>query len=355
VNDPVGGPASPRTATPPGPFGRLGEALGLTWYPALREQVPVLTGGAPARGVLAPGEPFRLTTWNIQYAGGRRHFFYDGGHEVHVPVEEARATLADILAEALEGEAPPPPHGPDFVLLQEVDRDSQRTGRIDELAPFLPHVHAAVTTPYQRSRFIPVPVRDPVGRVQLDLATLSRRPVLRATRHALPLLREPAIRQAFNLKRAILHLEVPLADGRTLAIANTHLSAFSGGDGTLPAQVEVLRAWMQARVAAGEPFVVAGDFNLLPPGDDPERLPDADQYRDAPNPLLRLAEVARSAIPFDELLARGVRTYQPFGSPPDRVLDYIFVSPDIEVVDAGAGVSDASDHLPLCATLQIVR
>ncbi len=338
-------------------FGRVGELLGLTWFPGAHEDVPVLAGGAPSAGVLAPGDVFRVTTWNIQYAGGRRHFFYDGGREVHVPVDEARATLASIVAEAVDDghrkDAPPPPHAPDFVLLQEVDRDSTRTGRIDELVPFLPHVHAAVTTPYQRSRFVPVPVRDPVRRVQLDLVTLANRPVRRAVRHALPLLREPAIRQAFNLKRAILHVEVPLSDGRTLALANTHLSAFSGGDGTLPAQVEVLRNWMLERAAAGEPFVVAGDMNLLPPGDDPERLPDADQYRDAPNPLLRLAEVARSVIPFATLVADNVRTYQPFGCAPDRVLDYIFVSPDIEVVDASVGTTEASDHLPLRTTLRI--
>ena len=329
-------------------FGRLGEVLGLTWYPSLREDVPGLSGGSPGAGPLAPGEVFRVTTWNLQYAGGRRHFFYDGGTEVHVPVEAVRTTLDTIVTQAL---ADPP----DFLLLQEVDRDSDRTGRIDELAPFLSRVYAAITTSYQRSRFVPVPVRNPVGRVQLDLATLSNRPVRGAVRHALPLLREPAVRQAFNLKRAILHVEVPLADGRTLALANTHLSAFSGGDGTLPAQVEVVRRWMLDRIAAGEPFVLAGDMNLLPPGDDPERLPDADQYRDSPNPLLRLAEVGRSVIPFDALLADRVRTYQPFGSAPDRVLDYMFVSPDIEVIAAAVGPTEASDHLPLRAALRIAR
>jgi endonuclease/exonuclease/phosphatase family metal-dependent hydrolase len=320
--------------------------LGLTWFPAAQEEVPVLPGGAPTAGLLAPGDVFRVTTWNIQYAGGRRHFFYDGGHDVHVPVEEVRATLAAIVTETLQDR-------PDFVLLQEVDRDSRRTGRIDELASFLPCVQAAVTTTYQRSRFVPVPLRDPLGRVRIDLSTLANRPLRRAWRHALPLLREPAIRQAFNLKRAILHVEVSLADGRTLALANTHLSAFSGGDGTLSAQVEVVRRWMVDRAAAGESFVVAGDMNLLPPGDDPERLPDATQYRDAPNPLLRLAEVGRSVIPFDSMLAQGVRTYQPFGSAPDRVLDYMFVSPDIEVLDVSVGASEASDHLPLRASLRI--
>ena len=154
------------------------------------------------------------------------------------------------------------------------------------------------------------------------------------------------IRRAFNLKRCVLHAEIPMGD-RKLAVAVTHLSAFSKGDGTMPLQVEVLRAWMEEREKAGQPFILAGDLNLLPPGDDPRRLPDPDEYRDVPNPIGLLLPRFRSAAPLDR------HTYQPFGGRPDRVLDYLFVSDDIDVIDAGPAPTDLSDHLPLRATLRL--
>jgi endonuclease/exonuclease/phosphatase family metal-dependent hydrolase len=187
----------------------------------------------------------------------------------------------------------------------------------------------------------------------MHLATLATVPVARARRIALPLLAEPRWRQAFNLKRALLEVEVPLADGRVLMVGNTHLSAFSRGDGTLPRQVAVLAAWMGAQAARGRPFVLAGDLNLLPPGDVPARLPDPENYADDADLVRGLLTHARSAVPAEAWLAPEWRSYQPYGSAPDRVLDYVFVSPDLGVRDVRVEPTEASDHLPLAVTLDL--
>jgi endonuclease/exonuclease/phosphatase family metal-dependent hydrolase len=285
-----------------------------------------------------------LVSWNLQFAGGRRHFFYDGGREVRVGGPAARATLAALRRQAERG-------APDFLLLQEVDRHSARTGFIDELAGFVEDSCATASTPYHRCAWVPVPAHAPLGRVDMHLAVVSRRPLGAATRRALPVLREGPVRRIFNLRRALLAVEVPLADGRVLALANTHLSAFSHGDGTVPAQVAALAAWMDSRRAAGQPFLVAGDLNALPPGDDPQRLPDASQYADAPDVLAPLLARARSAF---DLGAARVPTYQPFGQAPDRVLDYVFASEDLEVGEARVESTAASDHLPLRVRFRVV-
>ncbi|MBN1335689.1 MAG: endonuclease/exonuclease/phosphatase family protein [Deltaproteobacteria bacterium] len=310
---------------------------------------------APSRLLLA-GERIRILSWNVQYAAGRRlHFFYDGGTAVHVPEGDVRATLEGLEA-VIAAEAP------DLVLLQEVDRDSRRTGRIDQVPPLATAARAAclATASYHRARFVPIPVRHPLGRVDMHLALLSRFPMTGAERVALPLLRESRLRRAFNLKRALLWATLPVEGGPDLDVAVTHLSAFSLGDGTLARQVVVLDAWMREREAARRPFVLAGDLNLLPPGDDPGRLgADAVEYADDPNPVEALLAAHRCVLPDPaEPLRPDQRTYLPFGATlPDRVLDYVFVGPGIEVEDARVLQEhrDLSDHVPLCVDLELPR
>ena len=44
---------------------------------------------------IARGEPLTVLSWNLQFAGSRRHhFFYDGGQAVHVPPEDVEAIAA---------------------------------------------------------------------------------------------------------------------------------------------------------------------------------------------------------------------------------------------------------------------
>ncbi len=346
---PSGGPALLR---PGGVLSRLGELSGLVYRPTEAEPVPVVHAGITAP--LDPGSPFRVVCWNVQFAGTRRRkFFYDGGEAVHVPPEHRDEGLARIAAElrALDG---------DVVLLQELDRDSDRTGRLDQLAHLVGRlgVPAWASASCHRCRFVPVPAREPLGRVDLHVAVFSRASLGRAVRHQLPLLNEPRVRKAFNLKRCLLATTVHVRGWeKPLHVAVTHLSAFSRGDGTLARQVAVLRAWMEAREQAGEPFVLGGDLNLLPPGDEPGRLgAEAVEYADHPNPIEALIPRFRSVVPPGRLLAPDVATYLPWGATAaDRVLDYLFVSEGIEVLEAGPASrpDPVSDHYPLVATLQL--
>jgi endonuclease/exonuclease/phosphatase family metal-dependent hydrolase len=214
----------------------------------------------------------------------------------------------------------------------------------------------AVTT-YHRSPFVPSPTTNPLGRVDMGLQLLTRSaPLAKAERIQLALLDEPRIVQMFNLKRALLTAEVPIEGWpQPLALAVTHLSAFSKGDGTLAKQVAQLRAWMDAR-PKDQPWILAGDFNLLPPGDDPGRLAaEGDAYRDPVNPMEALLKDYRDIFG-DAQLDPMNRTYLPFGFPePDRKIDYVLVGGPIEVIEAKVLREHAaiSDHLPLVATLRI--
>lgn len=309
---------------------------------------PIEPFGPEALPPLRRGETLTVLSWNLQFAGSRRHhFFYDGGPAVHVPPGDVEETLSGISALLAR-------HAPDIALLQEIDRDASRTGRQDQLRRYLDSGPAQrwASTPYHRSPYVPHPLHQPLGRVDLHLGMLSRRGLLQPQRIALPLLDEPRIRQAFNLKRALMTASVPTAGGGVLQIANTHLSAFSHGDGTLAKQVAVLEEWMASH-PADQPWLLAGDFNLLPPGDSPSRLStEAELYADERNPIEPL--VAAFSEAFGDLLAASARTYQPFGAAgPDRKIDYVFFGGPLEVVAAEVIQSDLSDHLPLKVTFHL--
>lgn len=300
---------------------------------------------------IVAGQAFDVLSWNLQYGASRKHrFFYDGGTVVHVPQDDVDATVAAI-SRVLRDEAPA------LALLQEVDRDSDRTGNIDQLPPYVQAAAAACSAaaPYHKSPFVPNPPGEFLGRVDMELATLSRGPMQHAQRHQLALLAEPRVRQIFNLKRAILTAEIPVQGwDQPLAVANTHLSAFSHGDGTLQKQVTALADWIRAR-PADQPWILAGDMNLLPPGFDKSQLStERDLYADDHNPIELLLPLGTEVLG-DQLAARN-RTYLPFGaSEPDRKIDYFLVGGPISVVEARvlSEHTSISDHLPVLASLVI--
>lgn len=296
-----------------------------------------------------PAGSHRWLVWNVQYAAGRGYrFFYDDGPDVAVARSDVYANLRGM--DALIREA-----APDFALLQEVDRRSRRTGEIDE--------HRAltaaggwpchVTAPYHRVRYVPVPLPTPLGGVDFHLSVLSRWQLEDARRTGLPLLREGWVRRQFNLRRAILEVDVPIAGGGRLRVLNTHLSAFARGDGSLEAQVDTLADRMRAADATCDAWILAGDLNALPPGDDAARLgPDARDYPEATSPLVRLYDQFASAVPAAAHTDDPApwRTYLPPGADePDRAIDHVFYGGALRVDAARVlrGGARWSDHLPI--------
>ena len=324
-------------------------ALSIEFRPPARQNIQPECKATGKR--LSASDPFTVVSWNLQYSAGRaQHFFYDGGKSVSVPPAEVSETLAGITAALRTIE-------PDIALLQEIDRNSARTGRVDQLPPLRSAMGAAcqLSTPYHRARFVPHPTMQPLGRVDMHLALLTPAGLQQGERRALPLLRESRLRQAFNLKRAILWSELAIDGSKTpLAIAVTHLSAFSGDGATLSEQMGILKRWMDER-PVGQPWILGADLNAVPPGDDPARVGEHDDaYRGAQPALAELMQ-AHSSV-FSEPLAAEARTYMPFGAhEPDRKIDYLFYGGPLTLLNARVGheFTHLSDHLPIIASFAI--
>jgi len=322
------------------------------WTPEATMEVPITCAAdAPP---LPRGETIRAMVWNIQFSAGRANeFFYDGGPAVSVSEAEVVQTLnqiGEVIAE----------YNPDLVLLQEVDRDSRRTHSVDQLAGILARTpyacHAA--TPYFKGDFVPHPPHEPLGRVDMQLAVLSRYAIGRATRHQLPLLKESWLRQQFNLKRALLETTVPIEGGGALVTFNSHLSAYARGDGTLKSQVDQIAEHLAQAEQAGSPWLMGADLNALPPGDDPVRLGTAADLYAETSPLAPLFEKHTPTVPLHAYRDDPVpwRTWLPYGSSrADRTLDYVFTGSGVDVLSFSVlkQISAPSDHHPLLVDFQL--
>lgn len=262
----------------------------------------------------------RVLCWNVQYCAGiRQHFFYDGGMAVSTPRAEVLETTADIGAVIAETE-------PDVVLLQEVDRRSRRTGYVDEfkmLGKILERhgLGCRTSASYWRVPYVPHPKHHHLGRVSMHLATYSRYKIESATRLQLPLLRESRLRKLFNLRRAALDVKLT----ENFSVINTHLSAFSGGDGTLGRQVDALLGLVDPKESS---WLLAGDFNCLSPLEDPNLLKEeADLYPKDHTDVQPLYDKCNPAFASSDLLQP---TYKPYHAElPDRTIDHLFASPDV--------------------------
>jgi endonuclease/exonuclease/phosphatase family metal-dependent hydrolase len=318
----------------------------LNFSPSARE--PLVPECIRPGKLLKPGDTFSVLSWNLQFAGSRKEaFFYDGGTAVHVPearVQETMKGMAKVIQE----------NAPDVLFLQEVDRDSARTGRVDQLQAYLGAGEWACwsSTPYHKSRYVPHPSHEHLGRIDLHMAVLSRFALASGERIALPGLAEGWLRKQFNLKRALQWVSLPVEGAPPIRLGNTHLSAFSHGDGTLSHQVGVLKAWM----GLDESWLLAGDMNMLPPGDDPSRLETpGSSYGDDPNPI-EVLNPERFDVAKQDLLAESARTYLPFGAEkPDRKIDYLLASERLELVEERVLIeaSEWSDHLPVWAVFRV--
>ena len=129
---------------------------------------------------------------------------------------------------------------PDFVLLQEVDCSARRTGYLNQIEllrnSLSNDLRNCVATFYWKSRFVPHP--RVMGSVGTKLVIFSRYRLGKSMRYQLPRTPENPIVADFNFKRALLEVEVPLEDGRTFCLLNTHLEAFPKGTDVMQRQVD---------------------------------------------------------------------------------------------------------------------
>lgn len=309
--------------------------------------------------VLQAGQPIKVYNQNVQFMAGKNYrFFFEGGTDARPSPEDIDITL-ERLAETIMDE------NPDIILLQEVDDGSKRTDNEDQLAELLkrlpPEYQCTASAWYWKVKFNIHP--KILGSNGMKLSIISKYKISDGTRHQLALVPSPWIVQQLNIKRSLLDSVMPLDgfDG-DFHLLNTHLEAFAAGTNTLELQVETVDNLLADLDSQGLPWLISGDFNLLPPGQYEELDPS---QRHLYNPETELKELTNryAVIPTLEEMSGPDKAKwcthipnDPTVSGPDRTIDYIFYSDLLTLTDhyvRGADTLDISDHLPLIAEFEL--
>ncbi|OOH76895.1 endonuclease [Pseudomonas koreensis] len=326
----------------------------LTWRPDARETLPVSCTGTPP--TLVPGQALKVMTWNVQYLAGKRYVFWNdlaqGNDEA--PTLEDMAFSLDEVARVIRDEQP------DVVLLQELDDGAKASDYQDQLK--LLQERVADLYPCSASAFDWkaefVPDAHVFGSVGRQLATLSRYRIEHAERLQLPVASANFISRQFQPKDALLATKLPLSDGGQLTVFNTHLERARQPDDTLQAQVSAVAKVLDKYESQGLPWLIGGDFNLLPLGQY-RRLSAEQRTPYSADSELHLLWDKYPMIPTNNE-ASGIDRAQwlthypndPGLNGPDRTVDYLFYSPRIKRVEALVRQDDTlriSDHLPVIA------
>ncbi len=301
-----------------------------------------LPGQGPAP---APRPVLKVMSWNIGFGGGLA-----GGPTDRHPAAEVRDNLAAIAAFIRE-------QSPDIVFLQEVDRPSSRTGRIDQAEYLLKNsglAHACFVSTW-RNRYVPFPYfpfSSQIGGVHSGQMILSRYPIAECRRIPLP---QPSENSwwynRFFLNRAIQHAIIEAGPDGGLAIdaVNVHLEAFSRSNRV--EQAGILADYV-SELPAGRPLVMAGDFNALPPfavqtrGFDDE---DTDFTGDTTIDTIRGIRGMREVFIDDGHGWSEVAFHTFPAGRPTRRLDYVFYRGLNWSAGSVPRTARNSDHLPVTA------
>ncbi len=310
---------------------------------------------------LVPGQSVKVLNWNVQYMAGKDyHFFYEGGPDARVDPTDIRRTTAEV-ARVIRDE------DPDIVLLQEIYDGAVRTEYIDELAllrEHLPSDYACRTSAfYWRAPFVPHP--RILGSVGMKLVVLSKYRIDEAIRHQLSLKPADPVTKHFNLRRAVQEVHLPVEGGTDFVALNTHLEAFAKGTGLMATHVEEIRSILTRLSDDGHPWLIGGDFNMLPP--DPrafECLQPSQKahFNDHDTEIKPLFDAYQAVPTLEELTGPTPADWythfpnDPAVDRPNKTIDYCFMSEDVALGPHCVRQHDTlriSDHLPVVAEIRL--
>jgi len=294
-----------------------------------------------------------LLTWNIGYCGMDKgmDFFYDGGTRVFTPEATCTNNLLEINKFLKQNDST------DFILLQEVDKDSKRSYHINEFDSLKNSLKAYFPS-FARNYdvfFVPVPPVTPMGKVLSGLTIFSKYQPISSVRYSFP--GEYGFpKQLFMLDRCFLVNRYPLSNGKELLIINTHNEAFDPGQ-IREAQMSYLKDFLLTEYRNGNFIITGGDWNQDPPGFQSDFA-------------VNKTDTTQMIIPNDYLTPdwkwlydnrtpseRNVLTAYDPSSTTTNIFDFFLISPNIVSVSV-EGIQlnfENSDHNPVIIKIKLQK
>ena len=282
-------------------------------------------------GPVASDSIFTIATWNIGYfgLGMKSDFFYDGGKMTR-PEKDYYRECSERALDYLSATGQP-----DFFFFQEVDMDSRRSYRenqLDMIAGRLQGYEVIKTLNY-KVLFVPLPVNNPLGKVESGLVTLSRYKTIENTRFAFSAGFAWPLR-LFMLDRCFLLTRIPHPSGHDIVLINTHNEAFDDGSQRRE-QMAVLRETMIREYLKGNYVITGGDWNLNPLGFDPGTLRTGDMGKSVEPRIDQdfLPEGWQWAYDPEVPTNRNVDQIYQRGKTPVTIIDFFVISPNVTLLE----------------------
>jgi len=295
---------------------------------------------------------FDILSWNIGYCGLDKtmDFFYDGGVQVRTSKENTINNLHGIENFLKQQDSI------EFYLLQEVDKKSKRTYRINEFDSIQAQFsgfNSYFGTNYDVF-FVPTPPTEPYGKVLSGLMSLTKFKPEKVVRYSFPG-KYAFPKGLFMLDRCFLVKRFPLENGKEFILINTHNEAFDPGD-QRKAQMEYLKKFVLAEYQIGNYIVVGGDWNQCPPGlktsidgyifDNKDYMPIATDFMNSD-----WKWIYNSNIPTNR---RVIKNWDKSNTAV-TIIDFFLISPNVECISSeNVDLNfENSDHNPVIAKFRL--
>jgi endonuclease/exonuclease/phosphatase family metal-dependent hydrolase len=297
---------------------------------------------------------FTFLSWNVGYfgLGAEMDFFYEGGKMVNPKKELVEKYSAEILNFLKSADSI------DFIILQEVDKNSTRTGKLDEtvdIMEILPGFSSSFGLNYN-VKFVPLPITNPVGKVEMGQMNLSKYQPVSSQRHSY--FSEYAWpKQLFMLDRCFVVSRFKMANGKELVLLNTHNSAYDPNGKLREVEMPLIRDFMLAEFNKGNYVIAGGDWNQNPPDYNLEKI-----NKTYPSVIIEIMD--STMFPENWNFAydpqrgtnRALNLPLTTGKTEVTIIDYFILSPNIEI-EAIKTLSlgfQNSDHEPVFLKIKLI-
>jgi endonuclease/exonuclease/phosphatase family metal-dependent hydrolase len=312
---------------------------------------------------LESGQNVKVLTWNLQTMSSKNYVFWsdlpnnDGPDEK--PSKEDITTTFEETVRVIQDE------NPDIIFIQEIDDGAERTyyeNQFARLTGMLPEYPCYTSVFDWKSAYVPHPRIH--GSVGWKVAILSKYKITEAERIQLSTASKSFLEDQFRIQPAILKTIMPTSDGGQFAALTLHLDLYVPDTNAKDLQLAEIDKQLSELTTAGIPWILGGDFNLLPFDDVAyTRLAPEQQKYYNPKSEIKFLTDRYQVVPtiqdvtgpdFAKWLTRWPN--DPSIKGPDRTLDYFFLSDDLKIGDHYVRSEDTlyiSDHLPVIVEFEI--
>lgn len=203
------------------------------------------------------GKTYTVGTYNVGFGAylPDYSFFMDGGKYSRCYSGESSAdTIQKAAGLALQ-------YKPDFMMFQEVDRDSTRSYHVNQealITNIFDNYYETFAVNYD-SAYLFYPFTEPIGASYSGIAMYSKYEIRESLRRSLPI--STGFSKFLDLDRCYSINRVKVDNGKELVLFLVHLSAYGNSDEIRQGQLNMLFQDMEEELQKGNYIICGGDFN----------------------------------------------------------------------------------------------